>query len=266
MNLGPHTWQPYAYSALGQHQWALEHIMMQHGPYGPLWPLRSFRKGELVFIEGGGTVPWLCLVNRGLSDIDRPWWGGWSGRSTREKVENYGSKHETVRVDEKAFEPFYSFGEGEDTWFNPDDGRTYEGLFVPVWRWRQAFFNDIMCRMDWCIESYEDANHHPVAVLNGDASNKILMQDVKSGDKIMLSAEGSSDPDEDELAYRWWYYPEAGTFGGVPVISEPNGLSTEVNIPRDGGSGEIHIILEVKDVNEIASLWDYRRMVFQVEE
>jgi hypothetical protein len=168
-------------------------------------------------------------------------------------------------VDEKAFEPFYSFGEGEDTWLNPDDGRIYEGLFVPVWRWRQAFFNDIRCRMDWCIESFEDANHHPVAVLNGDASNEILIQDVKSGDQITLSAKGSSDPDGDELEYRWWFYPEAGTYDGVPVISEPDGLSTSVTFPPDGGNGEIHIILEVKDRNEIASLWDYRRMVFQVK-
>lgn len=264
MNMGPHTWQPYAYSALGQHQWALENIMMDHGVFGPLWPMRSYKRGELAFIEGGGTVPWLSLVNKGLSDIDHPWWGGWSGRSTREKVENYSSRHASVRDDEGAFEPFYLFAEGSDTWENPDDGKTYEGLFVPVWRWRQAFFNDFVCRMDWCIESYEDANHHPVAVLNGDASNKIMLMEVKAGKSIQLSAQGSSDPDGDELEYRWYYYSEAGTYDGEAAIPNPGLISTSVDIPGDAGGSELHIILEVKDRNEIGSLWDYRRLVLNV--
>jgi hypothetical protein len=264
MMMGPHTWKPYSYSELGQHQWALEHIMMQHGPFGPLWPLRSFHKGQLAFIEGGGTVPWLCLVNRGLSDIDKPWWGGWSGRSTREKVENYGSKHESVRKDEMACEPFFLYGEGADNWKNPDDGESYEGIFVPVWRWRQAFFNDFICRMDWCVKSYQEANHHPNAVLNGDSSNEILFMQVEAGEKLKLNAAGSSDPDGDDLVFNWLCYPEAGTYDGAPKISSPGGEETSITIPKDAAGKELHIILEVKDQNEIASLWDYRRLVIQV--
>ena len=262
--LGPHTWKPYAYSALGQHQWALEHIVMQHGPLGTLWPMRSFHSGWVVFMEGGGTTPWLCLVNRGLSDISKPWWGGWSGRSTREKVKNYPSKHAPVRKGEKASEPFFLYGEGADHWVDPEDGRSYEGIFVPVWRWRQAFFNDIICRMDWCIHSYEKANHHPKAVLDGDTSDDILLRDLRAGEKISLSAEGSSDPDGDPLEYRWWYYPEAGTYEGRLQLASKDKANTTLKIPEDAAGKEIHIILEVKDRNEIASLWDYRRMVIRV--
>lgn len=265
MNMGPHTWQPYAYSALGQHQWALEHIIMDHGVFGPLWPMRSYKRGELAFIEGGGTVPWLCLVNRGLSDIDKPWWGGWSGRSSREKKKNYSSRHESVRVDERAFEPFFVFAEESDTWENPDDGKTYESIFVPVWRWRQAFFNDFKCRMDWCIEPYENANHHPVAVLNGDASNTILIMEGKAGENFQLHAHGSSDPDGDKLACSWYVYPEAGTYDGKLTIADPDTFSTSLDIPGDAGGSEIHIILEVKDVNKIGSLWDYRRLVLEIK-
>lgn len=265
MNLGPHCWQPYEYSPLGQHQWALEHIMMQHGPFGPLFPLRSFHKGELAFIEGGGTVPWLCLVDRGLSDIERPWWGGWSGRFTRERVENYGSKHATVREDEKDFEPFYTLGEAEDDWTDPADGYQYEGLFVPVWRWRQAFFNDFQCRMDWCNKPYGEANHHPIAVLNGDASNAAMLMDAKAGEVVSLDGSDSGDPDGDKLEIRWFYYPEAGTWQGADPVISPKGQSAEIRVPSGAKGSEIHVIMEVRDLNSIASLYDYKRVVIAVK-
>jgi len=264
LKLGPHTWQPYAYSALGQHQWALEHIMTGHGAFGPYWPMRTFPQGRIAFVEGGGTIPWLCLVNRGLSDIDNPWWGGWSGRFTKEKTRNYWSKHESVRQDEKAYDPFYTFGEATDSWINPQDGKLYDERFTPVWRWRQAFFNDFVCRMDWCLQPFEKANHHPVAALNGDQSDDILIIETTPGEKVKLDASASSDPDGDELEFHWWYYPEAGNYQSKPGISDELGQKTAVSIPDDASGSEIHIILEVKDLNQIASLWDYRRVVFRV--
>ena len=84
-NLGPHTWGDYAYSPIGQHQWALEHIIGNHGPFGKYFPLRQFEDGFITFLEGGGTIPWLGLVNKGLYDTEHPGWGGWSGRFTKEK-------------------------------------------------------------------------------------------------------------------------------------------------------------------------------------
>ena len=264
MKLGPHTWQPYEYSALGQHQWALEHIMTGHGAFGTYWPLRTFHQGQIVFVEGGGTIPWLCLVDRGLSDIDNPWWGGWSGRFTKEKTRNYGSKHESVRQDEKANEPFFTFGEASDSWINPDDGKQYDERFSPVWRWRQAFFNDFACRMDWCVHPYEEANHHPVAALGGDKGDNIIVKEADPGETFSLDASASTDPDGDDLEFSWWCYPEAGTYEGKPGISEKTGSKTTVTIPDDASGSEIHIILEVKDQNPIASLWDYKRVVFRV--
>jgi hypothetical protein len=118
--------------------------------------------------------------------------------------------------------------------------------------------------MDWCEQSYENANHHPVAVLNGDMSNDILIMDVSPGDKISLDASACKDPDGDELDISWWYYPEAGTFTGEPVITNASGKKTSIGIPDNASGKEIHIILEVKDLNKIASLWDYRRVVFKV--
>lgn len=264
MKLGPHTWQPYAYSALGQHQWALEHIMTGHGDFGMYWPMRTFRQGRIVFVEGGGTIPWLCLVDGGLSDIDNPWWGGWSGRFTKEKTRNYWSKHESVREDEKGNDPFFTFGEATDIWTNPEDGKQYDERFAPVWRWRQAFFNDFACRMDWCVQAYENANHHPIAAMNGDKGDNFIMMEAAPGEKIKLDASISTDPDGDDLEFSWWYYPEAGTYDGKPGISKKTGQKTTLSIPDDASGAEIHIILEVKDQNPIASLWDYKRLVLKI--
>jgi len=264
-DLGPHTWQPYEYSALGQHHWALEHIITNHGPFGLCYPIRAFGSGKLAFLEGGGTIPWLGLVNKGLTDINRPWWGGWSGRFSKEKVKNDWSRHETVRVDEAKCDPFFTYAEGEEKWTNPEDGTTFEGNFIPVWRWRRAFFNDFTCRMDWCILPYSEANHHPVAALNGDLSDRILFMEAIPGGRITLDASGTKDPDGDAVEIAWWCYKEAGNYEGMPMIEKPSDIQTVVGIPLDAAGKEIHIILEVKDLNKIASLWDYRRMVVTVK-
>ena len=60
--------------------------------------------------------------------------------------------------------------------------------------------------MDWTIKPYAEANHPPVARLRH--ANQLT---VKSGERVNLSAEGSSDPDGDALAYEWFYYGEPGT-------------------------------------------------------
>ena len=263
-NLGPYTWEPYAYSPLGQHQWALEHIKAGHGPVGRAWPLRQFHQGRLVFIEGGGTIPWLGLVNKGLFSIDHPHWGGWSGRFSREKVQNYWSRHARVRTDEETVTPFYLYQEAADRWTDPKSGETIENIFAPVFRWRRAFFNDFVCRMDWCVEPYERANHHPVAAVNGDASDTILRIEIPAGKVLPLDASASSDPDGDALDTHWWVYREAGTYNGEVRIADPHWAIATLTVPEDAAGSQIHVILEVKDRNPIASLYDYRRIVIDV--
>ncbi len=264
-NLGPNTWEPYEYNAIGQHQWALEHIKGQHGPMGFRWPVRQFHDGRITFLEGGGTVPWLCLLNMGLTDIDRPWWGGWSGRFTEEKVENVMSKHESVRVDEENFKPFRTYTEVAEKWIDPETGVEYESIFSPVWRWRRDFFNDFKCRMDWCIMDFDEANHHPIAAINGDRTEKIHRLKVKRGEQLELDASASTDPDGDGLLFDWWIYNEAGSYEGTPVIEGAQRPVVKFTVPNDAAGKQIHLILTLRDVNKIGSLYDYRRIVMDVE-
>lgn len=140
---GPYNWKPYPRTHQGQHRWVEEHIMRGHGALGELYPYRFKGNG---FVEGGGTVPWMGLVNKGLYSINHPSWGGWSGRFTATKQKNVWSRHNSVNRDEKTYGDFYVYTETIDRWIDPDDDVVYENEFTAVWRWRQAMMNN--CQTD----------------------------------------------------------------------------------------------------------------------
>ena len=263
--LGPHFWKPYPYSPAGQHEWLKEHVQTERGALGDLYPDRRFGGGNLAFMEGGGTVPWLGLVNKGLFDINQPSWGGWSGRFTANKVENFWSRHADIRRDEQKFVPFKTYREASDVWTDPESGETFHGDYVPVWRWRPAMYADFLCRMEWCVKPFKEANHHPVAAFNGDTSDRIVRLKVLAGEELDVDASASTDPDGDQLIFSWWQYEEAGTYPGRVFIENAAAAKAKVHIPTGAGGKQIHIILEVRDQNPIASLRDYRRVVIDVE-
>lgn len=129
---GPYTWEPYDRSATGQHEWANEHIMTDHGPLGKRFPPRLM--GRLHFIEGGGTIPWTGLVNHGLADPEHLCWGGWSGRFSSTRHKNIYSRHKDVRLDEEKYGDFFMFeaDSEKETWTDPVHGDTFSNHYVPV--------------------------------------------------------------------------------------------------------------------------------------
>ncbi|MBJ7880524.1 nucleoside hydrolase-like domain-containing protein [Gelidibacter salicanalis] len=264
--LGPITWQPFENSPKGQHDWAKENIQTNHGALGAVYPDRNVND-MFHFIGGGGTIPWMGALVPGLSDISNPWWGGWSGRYSREKIANVPG-YSIVVPDELQYYPYSAFTDGDgvsEKWVNPEDGKIYEGKNTAIWRWRQAMWNDLKCRMDWCVEPFENANHPPEAVINGNKEASIKMMSVKAGEIISLDASASSDPDNDELDFNWWIYTEAGTYKEEIKLSDSNRSKMSIKIPSDAKGKSIHLILEVKDNSAIASLYDYRRIIFSVE-
>lgn len=262
--VGPYTWEPYDYSFLGQHHWALDHIKINHGWLGDTWPLRIMGAGHIHFLEGGGTIPWMGLIHNGLSDISQPHWGGWSGRFTREKVKNEWSRHKDIQADEEKYGDFYLYTEDDDNWTDPETGVNFNNEFTPIWRWRRAMYNDFKCRMDWCVEEFSNANHSPIAAVNGNLEEKIHFIDAKPGQIVNLDASESTDPDGDILRFNWWIYPEAGTYKKQIELQNSQQPKLVFQIPDDASRKEIHLILEITDKNEIANLSDYRRIVINV--
>jgi hypothetical protein len=117
--------------------------------------------------------------------------------------------------------------------------------------------------MAWCVAPAKGANHPPAAVLNGDRTTGVLSVNARPGEAVRLSAAGSSDPDGDRLNFRWFIYPEAGTYGRDVPIPGPAAEGVTLTVPADAAGRTIHVVLEVTDGGTPA-LTRYRRAVLTV--
>jgi hypothetical protein len=75
-------------------------------------------------------------------------------------------------------------------------------------------------------DNFKQANHHPLAVLNGDKTRHVLTLKARPDEIVTLSSTGSTDPDGDALKRTWFLYPEAGTLRGDVRLSAASGETT----------------------------------------
>jgi hypothetical protein len=217
----------------GDLAWLNKHVRLDHGALGAIYHRSGWNHRQEGVIEGD-TPSFLYLFSgtRGLSDIERPSFGGWGGRFRQAS----GSPHHWVDSEEGA---------------------------AAVTRWHEARQRDFAARMDWCVKPLRGANHAPVAVLNSDRSYRVLFRDASPGQVVRLDASGSEDRDGNSLLYTWWVYRESGSYRGQLQVTSPDSKLASVSIPRDAGGSEIHIVLEVTD-NGAPELTSYRRLVIRV--
>jgi hypothetical protein len=228
-------------------------------------------------MDGGGTGTWIGLVNKGLFVPEEISWGGWGGRFSWVK-EQVPAGQQNVHPLEKQYEPYLMYPQAADysyTYGDPNQElHSFSGIdgtisyyardFAPMWRWREAYTNDFKARMDWCVNEYEQANHHPVAVFMNDENRTVCRLTAQPGESFDLDASKSYDPDGDTIEFKWSLYPEAGTYDGSVILKDEINPVAKITIP-DGAIGkQIHVILEVKDQSEIVPLTSYRRIVIDV--
>lgn len=241
--------------------WLAENIQQNHGPLGVMYP-------DVAYGMEGDTPSWLSVIPNGLNDPEKPDWGAWGGRYELYKPDSVAQGHTGGVPIEQETRPIWT---NVDDTYSPvipnefgrtvrKDTLTFTDNKVTLWRWRDDFQNDFAARMDWCTQTYEQANHPPVPALGH--ADEIT---VKSGEIFGLDASGSTDPDGDSLSYHWFQYPEVGTYNReinhglsdnlyfVHTIKAP-----EVNKPETA-----HFILKVTDKGTPA-LSRYKRVIVNI--
>ncbi|MBN1559587.1 DUF1593 domain-containing protein [candidate division KSB1 bacterium] len=234
---GVYGWQP-------SDNWLDTHVQ-SHGPLGAVYPDR-------LWATEGDTPSFLHLFPNGLNNPDEVWQGGWGGRFDRGK--KAGIRGMSCMSGEDApYDPYYMYG-------NTSAGAS------DISRWSNGYNNDFQARMDWSITSnYSQANHHPIAVVNGDETRQVLKVSAAPGSTVNFSAAGSSDPDSNSLFYKWFYYRDPGTYKKAVTIDNSTTAAPVVHVPSDADSTELHIILELRDSGD-PSLYAYRRVIINVSD
>jgi len=207
--------------------WMQKNILSGHGPLCGRYEHHS-KKG---FRSEGDSPAFMHQILVGLRSLEHPGYGGWGGRFVRE-----GRGHKS-------------------TWRGArDDGDVNKA----IWRWSAAFQNDWAARADWCVtKDYKKANHPPRVKVAGS-----LDRTVKPGDKVTLSAAGSSDPDGNKLRYNWWRYDDVDTAKTKIRIAGADKRGASFTVPDEPGK-TIHIILEVTD-NGAPPLTRYARVIVKI--
>lgn len=204
-------------------KWVDAHV--HRGPLGVLYPTRTWTEpNPHGVLKEGDTPSWFYFLPNGLHDPEQPTWGGWGGRFLVMTNSIFRDARDTV------------------------DGKTLQR--ATVYRWRDAFQKDFAARMDW---TRGRGNRNPIAVVNGDRSRAVVKLRAVNG-KVNLSAQGSLDPDQDELSCKWWIYEEPSSAKGVLTSQS---LEAQVQMQTQG---DLHVILEVQDKGE-PPLTAFRRIV-----
>jgi hypothetical protein len=225
--------------SLTSREWVDRSVRLDRGPLGALYPTRTWTApNPHATLKEGDTPSWFYFLPIGLGDPAHPEWGGWGGRFQKVKNQFYRDAVDTVN----------GISEARAT----------------VWRWRPAFQADFQARMEWCVKPATEANHPPRPVLNADKTLRAMELTVRPGSKVKLSAAGSTDPDGDSLSFRWYVYPEAGTYGQPIPVVDATSETAMLTVPADAAGRTIHVILEVSD-DGTPSLTRYRRAVLTIE-
>jgi len=238
---GVYGWQP---PKNGEYQ---KNDIQSHGPLGALYP-------DTKWETEGDTPAFMHVYPNGLNDPEKIDQGSWGGRFSFEKKAGIRSMSEVPKINKEAetqYDPYYMYG------------NTAEGAKA-IKLWSRGYDNDFAARMDWSITSnYAAANHHPIAVVNGDTSRRVLEVTAAPGATVKLDAKGSSDPDNNALSYAWSFYQEPSSYARAVKIENRSSAAATVSIPTDAGGKNIHVILELRDDGS-PNLYAYRRVIINV--
>jgi hypothetical protein len=220
-------------------EWVEANVIRDHGPLGALYPnyrggdIWSRTLGQVRGIKEGDTPSFLSLIQNGLNEPERPWLGGWGGRSVP------GPDHPAHLIDAT---------DGDSRSDDPDPRMS------AVYRWRPDFQAEFAARLDWCVRPVKGgANHPPVVKLKGGRERRL-----EPGVAVTLDARASRDPDGDRLGYEWSVYPPRTERVSIEPVEKGTARVTAAK------GGPVHVLLTVRD-SGMPSLARYARVTLNAE-
>lgn len=242
-------------------KWIAENIQQNHGPLGAEYP-------DVSWGVEGDTPSFMSLIPNGLNNAEHPEWGAWGGRYELYKPDFSKTKKggsdvpiapETRKIWTNAIDNYSPHIYNEYGRAVKKDTVLFNDYKITIGRWRVDFQNDFAARMDWCLSSYEEANHAPVPVLSH--SENIT---VKSGEGFSLDASKSTDPDGDNLSFLWFNYPEAGSYKEeLKINGAENAHGAFITAPIVNKKETVHFILKLTDKGTPA-LTRYKRIIVTI--
>lgn len=230
---GPLTKLYYSYGDGQKQAGDDEHI---HGDLSKLKDAQWGSFGQYDFISEGDSPAFFHLIDVGLDNLAHPHYGGWGGRLVQ------SASQPSRWEDGDSAADYNTFTQQTDKTF-------------PQTRWVKTLQNDFAARADWCIKDYENANHPPAVELKQPESLKAV-----ANQKIKLKGQ-ATDPDGDQLTYRWWQYWEVDTYEGKLELRKADRKKLVFKMPDDIKAGQtIHLILEVTDNGEFP-MTRYQRVI-----
>ena len=178
-----------------------------------------------AWISEGDTSTFMNLIDNGLRAHVDPSYGGWGGRNAPDK---------------------------DATGASPRDYATA--------RWFEFAQKDFAARLKWTVTPmFAGANHEPiVSVTSG------LDVAAAPGATVRLTAT-ATDPDKNAITIKWWQYEDADTYPGTITFSQPDSLTTTLQVPADASTGQtIHALIHVTD-NGSPALTSFQRVIVTVK-
>lgn len=205
--------------------WLAENVKTNHGALGAAY--------TQPWTSEGDSPSFMPLVDNGLEQHEDYTLGGWGGR------------------------PIYKSGNHMQDGSDERDGNP--STHHAFGRWIPALQNDWAARNDWCVADVGAANHQPNAQVAGG-----LVREVTGGAMENLDASPTTDPDGNELTFKWWQYHEADSASAKVTITNPDAKTgASFMVPSEPGK-HVHVILEVTDKGT-PPLTRYQRIIFKIK-
>lgn len=260
--------------SLVNQKYVSEHF--QIGPLGSHYP-------DIAYIMEGDSPSLMHTMQNGLNGgpFDHPEWGGWGGRYTLLDL----TRQTMVFTD--AVDAVTGI-----------DNRTHTTNQATIWRWRQAYQDEMSARVKWTVLSnYSSGSHPPVVSVNNSCGSEPYLVNVDPEETIILDGSSTYDPDANltdsnhtALAYKWFQYKEvsatqSNTVSEVPQLNftlSQGGSVASVKMPaaelackapealQNAGLGiqsecqQYHVIFEVTGSGS-PPIRRYKRVILKVQ-